>query len=762
MKPLADARRHRSLIALALTTLLVVAVGVATGGSAVSLPPTPALADTAPPSTPHGLTAAAFNSGRVDLSWAASSDAEGVDGYTIYRNGKRLRSVDAASFSYRDRRVAPKRTYRYRVDAFDLAGNHSRRSALAIVTTPADDLPPRRPAGLVATAVASDHVGLSWRASADNVGVRRYVIYRNGDRLAAVPVGTQTYADGRVGPYSRYAYAIQAVDAAGNRSARSIPVVAKTTDSEPPTAPTGLTATALDAFSVRLAWTASTDNAGVVGYTVYRDGSAVTTTGGETLTITDSPVSARATYDYTVDAVDAAGNHSAVSPAASVTTPAPPQVPTTLTFSPATDTYASAASPGTNYGTQSTLNVDGSPVARSYLRFDVQGLGPSVISATLRVHADSSSSAGFAVSSVADTSWGETSLTYNNAPAVTGPAVGSSGPLAGGSWVEIDVTALVQGDGAVSLALTTTDETNMAISSRESGANSPRLVVATTSDASPPGGVVIAAAGDIVCGADTPPSPCKQMETSDLLLEINPSVVLALGDTQYEAGQYSNFVDYYEASWGRVRAITYPVAGNHEYGTTGASGYFDYFNGAGNFSGRAGDRDKGYYSFDLGSWHMVALNSNCARAGGCDVGSAQYEWLRADLATHANACTLAFFHHPLFSSGGRDSSYVKPLVQALYDDDADVVLNGHDHIYERFAPQDPNGNLDTTRGIREFVVGTGGRNLTGIAARAANSEIYNNASFGVLKLRLYADSYDWQFVPIAGSTFTDSGSTVCH
>jgi hypothetical protein len=283
---------------------------------------------------------------------------------------------------------------------------------------------------------------------------------------------------------------------------------------------------------------------------------------------------------------------------------------------------------------------------------------------------------------------------------------------------------------------------------------------------------VIAAAGDIACspssqyfngGAGTA-TKCRQRYTSDLLVNADLSGVLALGDEQYDTGTLSGFTKSYDQSWGRVKPITFPAAGNHEYKTGGAQGYFDYFNGVGNFTGRAGDRDKGYYSFDIGSWHLIALNSSdhCQLVA-CGAGSAQETWLRADLATHPASCTLAFWHHPRFNSGHDGSAaFMQPIFQDLYDANVDVVLGGHAHNYERFAPQDPRGRLDRARGIRQFVVGTGGAFFTSFGSRLANSEVRNNSTYGVLMLTLHPTSYSWRFVPDGGASFSDSGSDACH
>jgi calcineurin-like phosphoesterase family protein len=285
---------------------------------------------------------------------------------------------------------------------------------------------------------------------------------------------------------------------------------------------------------------------------------------------------------------------------------------------------------------------------------------------------------------------------------------------------------------------------------------------------------VIAAAGDIACdpssssfnnGNGTSGS-CRQKYTSDLLVNAGLAAVLALGDNQYYCGGYQAFLQSYDLSWGRVKSITRPAVGNHEYLTSGgtdctsanagAAGYFNYFGSV------AGNPSQGYYSFDIGEWHLIALNSNCSSAGGCGSSSPQGQWLVADLAAHPNYCTLAYWHIPLFSSGGRASSNTQSIWNTLYNNNVDVVLGSHDHIYERFAPQTPGGTLDTVRGIRSFIVGSGGANHTSLATIAANSEVRNTDTYGVLKLTLHPTSYSWQFVPEAGKTFTDTGAGNCH
>ena len=287
----------------------------------------------------------------------------------------------------------------------------------------------------------------------------------------------------------------------------------------------------------------------------------------------------------------------------------------------------------------------------------------------------------------------------------------------------------------------------------------------------------IAAAGDYGCDPLAPDyhnldgtlngGQCQQKATSNLLVNGNFGAVLALGDQHY-CGSRAEYQQAYDPTWGRVKSITHPVPGNHEYLTAGgstptigcdssnagAAGYFGYFGSA------AGTPGQGWYSYDIGAWHLIALNSNCSNAGGCIPTSRQGLWLAADLAAHPNQCILAYWHIPLFSSGGRASQNSYWLWKQLYAAHADLVLDGHDHIYERFAPQDPNGVADPN-GIREFIVGTGGANHTSIATVAANSLVRNASTFGVLALTLHAGGYSWNFEPTAGN-FTDSGSASCH
>jgi acid phosphatase type 7 len=287
--------------------------------------------------------------------------------------------------------------------------------------------------------------------------------------------------------------------------------------------------------------------------------------------------------------------------------------------------------------------------------------------------------------------------------------------------------------------------------------------------------------GDIASCSHNRDYQTARLVNSTIAGATTPITVFNLGDNAYPDGTAAQFRNCYDPTWGgshlgersditlkvvnpKIYDLTRPVVGNHEYHTTGASAYFDYF------GAKAGDRTKGYYSYDVGGWHFVVLNSNCDQVG-CGWLSRQGSWLRADLANHPASCTAAAFHHPLYTSSTADTSTVRPFWDMLYNAGVDVILSGHAHYYERFAPQRPNGTPDGTYGIREFVVGTGGAAPTNPmrVPRAANSVIDSEkpqapgtTAYGVLKLDIYAGGYAWKFLPIEGETFTDAGSGQCH
>lgn len=280
-----------------------------------------------------------------------------------------------------------------------------------------------------------------------------------------------------------------------------------------------------------------------------------------------------------------------------------------------------------------------------------------------------------------------------------------------------------------------------------------------------PGDPVVVAAGDIACdpldsvnkGGIGSTNWCHQKFTGELLPGLHPTVILTLGDNQYLDGNLRAFGQSFGTTWGRLKTLIHPSPGDHDYLTPGAAGYFEYFGAA------AGNPSEGYYSFDVGAWHLISLNAACAAVGGCGIGSPQEQWLQADLAAHPSRCTLAYFHFARFSSGILGSSSAGDAFwQDLYAAGADVVLSGHAHSYERFAPQTPKGAADPTRGLTEFVVGTGGRDHNAFLAPLPNSQMRDADTFGVLKLVLHPTSYDWEFVPEGGHTFTDAGTASCH
>ncbi len=274
--------------------------------------------------------------------------------------------------------------------------------------------------------------------------------------------------------------------------------------------------------------------------------------------------------------------------------------------------------------------------------------------------------------------------------------------------------------------------------------------------------VDVVAAGDIAdCNSDA------HHKTAALVDRIKPSVVLALGDLAYPNGSLDDYLDCYDTSWGKFRSFTRAAVGNHEYHTAHAGAFYAYF------CGSSGEPFRGYYSFEIGAWHAVVLNSNCGsdpdvpasvkdEFGGCGAGSPQARWLEADLASHPAKCTLAMWHHPRFTSGTHgDAVFMKDLWRILDAHGADLVLTGHVHNYERFAPLDADGRPHESGRMREINIGTGGHELTGFAQVRSGSEIRDQSSHGVVHLTLDESSYSWEFVPVDGDSFTDRGDATC-
>ena len=476
-----------------------------------------------------------------------------------------------------------------------------------------DTTPPSVPTPVSAHAISSTSVGITWGASHDNVAVGGYDIIRNGLSIASVGATVTSYTDDSAQPSTKYAYQIRAFDTSNNESAASsaanVTTPASTTpDTTPPTAPTGLGATLVTTSQINIAWNASTDNVGVVGYHVYENGAKVATVAAPLTSFGQASLNAATNYQYYVTAYDAAGNVSAASSTLKVTT------------------SVAAADP------------------------------------------------------------------------------------------------------------------------------------------------TVAAAGDISTGTTTG----GNLETSNLVISLKPTAVITMGDNQYDSGSAADFTKYFAPTWGRFKKIIHPSPGHHEYYTDHtASGYYGYFGAAANNSSQPNCTAscEGYYSFNLGTWHLVALNTNhyisnpkaiCAFVA-CDASSAQIAWLNKDLAANTQPCTLAYWSDPRWSSGTTHGSNpaVGDIWDALYAGHVDLALNGHEHLYERFAKQNPSGHADSA-GIREITAGTGGNGpLYPFGAPIANSQVRSNASRGVVLLTLHANSYTWQFVPADGS-FTDFGTTTCN
>jgi hypothetical protein len=451
-----------------------------------------------------------------------------------------------------------------------------------------------------------------------------------------------------------------------------------------------------------------------------------------------------------------------VRPAAAPAVP-PPEVFVSRTVHAQADTYVSEAAPAQTAGVAPRLVVDGAPRRIAFLRFAVPDFDGRVRSATLRLHvADvpgAGSRTGGTVLASSDTSWDASLVDWTTRPALDGALAGSLGAVRRNQWVERDVTALVRAGRPLTLGVRSAGADDVAYDAGGSG-RGPRLVLDLDA---PPNGVIVDAVGDLVCGAAqvVTPQTCHEMAVSDLIVD-DPDVeaFFALGDLQYNAGSLADFQTYYEPTYGRVKPITRPVIGNHKYQTPNGDGYWDYF------GAQAGTRYQGWYSFDLGNrWHVVALNSNCGQVS-CANGSPQLQWLRGDLQANNRPCVAAVFHHPRWSSGKApgDNPSVDPFVRVLQRHRAELILSGHSHNYERFARQRPDGR-PAHDGIRQFVVGTGGRSVdqdNGFARPySRNSQFRLAHVFGLLRLSLTDNAFWWSFVDENGRV-RDSGTDRCH
>ncbi|HMB24199.1 MAG: DNRLRE domain-containing protein [Chloroflexota bacterium] len=440
------------------------------------------------------------------------------------------------------------------------------------------------------------------------------------------------------------------------------------------------------------------------------------------------------------------------------------QSASTLIFRAQADARVEERHPDTNTGTSDYLEVvqGNKRSEESYIRFNISGISDVVQSARLRLYSTTDSSQDGPALYASDNTWVEKELTWNNRPKHLGSVIDDKGLTKRYSWIDYDVTSLITANGVYSFALVGESNDGVRFSSRESS-NGPQLIitlasgtptaapspspsptVASTASPSPTPSddIVLVGAGDIsTCDRD-------QDEFTAQLLDKIPGTVFAIGDNVYKNGTYQEYIDCYDPTWGRHKLRTKPVPGNHDYNTSDAAGYFQYFNNV-----------EPYYAYDLGPWRIYALNSEI----NASVTSAQMLWLQADLLANPRQCVLAYWHTPRWSSGSRHGSNpdMQSLWQVLYEAGAEVVVNGHEHSYERFAEMDGSGTA-VSSGLREFVVGTGGAGLYEFATPLPASEVRDNSTFGVIKFTLHETAYDWEFVPVPGSTFTDGGSGTCH
>lgn len=490
-------------------------------------------------------------------------------------------------------------------------------------------------------------------------------------------------------------------------------------------------------------------------------------------------------------------------------TPGSTPTSSSLTFTPVDDASIVSGSPATNYGAATTLLVDTSPLQHFLLKFNVIGVnGQRVTSAKLRLYNVDPSSKGGDFYRVVDNSWQEETVTWNNASAADTTLLASLGSVNTNIWYEVNLTALITGDGTYSLRISSTSSDGADYSSKEGG-NPPQLVLTlggipvstatpsptfartptgTTSALTPTttktstlvpsptplsGSVVVVAVGDIHAeGSDS-----QAVANLNMVNSINPTAILGLGDYQYSSGTCSNFTasGHYDTDWGSQNYRMYPSFGpTHDYaGTTSGSRADLYFSGdcpgqrnpqsaaAALLGGTIGPIQP--YSFDIGSWHIVSLPSLCYRYN-CDA-TAITTWLTKDLNTHTDQCTIAYFHEAYWTStttGHPPALSTRPWVQVLYDHGVELLLQAHNHVYERFYPQNMSNVRDDANGITAFVVGTGGIGFYSFTNTAPNSAARSDSTYGVLKLTLGTGSFTWQFVPTSGGTFTDTGSAPCH
>lgn len=461
-------------------TYTVDAVDTSENRSAQSAPASATPPDETPPELPDPFDVVLTGATEVSLRWGASTDNVGVTGYRVKRGNSTLANIPADAVSFVDTSVSAGQTYTYSLTASDAAGNRSQPVTGTVeVPQSTGGSPPSVPGNVSAVATGETTVAVAWDASSDDTGISGYEVFRGSTSVALVSGSTTTWLDSGLTAATSYSYTVRAIDLSANYSELSSPPATVTTwavDTTAPTVPTGLAAAGASLTSVALSWDAATDDRGVAGYRVYRDGSPVADVTAPTTTWTDTGRTTGATATYSVDAVDAAGNRSAVSPGVTGRTQVPP--PTTQTFVVDADAYVNSASPTSKYGATTTVRLDGDPVVNSYLHFTVAGLQPVVTSAVLRVYGNTKNVSPVDVHTTSAT-WSESTISWSTAPTFGG-VVATASPTTAAGWVDIPVTATVTADGQVTYVLTQTGATAVAYQSKEAGASTAAVLVVSS------------------------------------------------------------------------------------------------------------------------------------------------------------------------------------------------------------------------------------------------------------------------------------------
>ena len=675
--------------------------------------------DLTPPTTPANFTNIAAHSTMIELNWDASTDNKGVAEYWVYRCSgtdcspiKHQGGITETTFS--ETELVPNTRYRYAVSALDAAGNQSPLSAIYEMTTPPlrDTRRPTPPSELNAGPVSSTQIDLAWTAATDDSGViASYSVYRcqgacRPDNALATGVKTTTYVDNTAAPSTTYTYAVTAFDAAGNQSLLSSTISATThnpSDTTPPTAPTELNVTSISATQINLSWQASTDNAGIQDYIIQRCTGAgctnlvqIDTVPSGTQTYRNTGLTPNTTYTYSVLARDEAGNIGPPSTSFSVATSAAPD-----NSDPTVPSKLSAMAQSSSRIVLSWAASNDNIGVTKYSIYRCTGSGCTPITKLVDVMTPT-------------TSFNDSGLTANT---------------------------------TYTYAVTASD------AAHNESEKSPSTF--TTTQAAPVAHTyTLIGAGDIASSSTAAESTAKLLDAA--VAADSNTIVFTAGDNAYPSGSASDYSKYYDPTWGRHKARTRPSPGNHEYLTSEASGYLNYFcPNTANCSFPGGTKQL-YYSYNLGNWHLISLNSEL-------INSSQLAWLQNDLAVHSSSCILAYWHKPRFSSGSVDGSNpnLQPFWDALFAAKADVVVVGHEHSYERFAKMSPSGSADPN-GIRQFVVGTGGAGAYGFKSIKPNSEVRFKNITGVIKFSLHNEGYDWTFVPSTSTKLGDSGSDTCN